>query len=116
MFPSCWVCLYQINESSYRLHHLHNVLVKEFEDDLSFVLVSVVLIFVWSPSVVEPVSVLVVLVPFSILIIVIPVCIVLVSLFISWLLLIISVPAVVSAVVLSVVAVVVTRVIVASVI
>ena len=115
MFPSCWVCLYQINESSYRLHHFHHVLVREFEDDLGLVLVSVVLIFVWSP-VVEPVSVLVVFIPISILIIVIPVCVVLVSLFVSWLLLIISVPAVVSAVILPVVAVIVTWVIVASVI
>ena len=62
-------------------------------------LVSVVLVFVWCPSVVEPVSVLVVVIPISILIIVIPVCVVLVSLFVSWLLLVVSVPAIVSAVV-----------------
>ena len=59
-------------------------------------LVSVVLVLVWSPSVVEPVSVLVVFVPISILVIVIPVCVVLVSLFISRLLLVVSVPVVVS--------------------
>ena len=88
---------------------------QRFKDDLSFVLVSVVLVFVWSP-VVESVSVLVVVIPISILIIVIPVCVVLVSLFVSWLLLVISVPAIVSAVVLLVVAVVVARVTVVSVI
>ena len=62
-------------------------------------LVPVVLVFVWSSSVVEPVSILV---------IVIPVWVVLISLFIPQLLLVTSVSAVVSVVVLSVVPVIVT--------
>ena len=57
-------------------------------------LVSVVLVFVWSSSIVEPVSILVVI---------IPVLVILISLFISQLLLVPSVSAVVSVVTLSVV-------------
>ena len=61
-------------------------------------LVPVVLVFVWSPSVVEPVSILIIVIPFLV---------VLISLFVPCLLLVVSVSVVVPVVVLSVVSVVV---------
>ena len=88
------VRLYEVNETSYCMHHFHDILVDVFKEDLCFWLVSVVLVFVRFPSVVEPVS---------ILIIIIPVLVVVASLFISWVVLVSSVYIVISVVSLFVV-------------
>ena len=76
------------------MQHFQHILISVFEDDLCFRLVSVVLVFVGSPSVVQPVS---------ILIVIIPVLVALISLIVSLVRLVSPVSVVVPVVSLSVV-------------
>ena len=61
-----FACFYAVDEVSYRFQHFRHVLIWVFEDDLCFGLISVVLVFVRSPSVVVPVPVLIVIIPVQI--------------------------------------------------
>ena len=63
LFSTCWACFHKVNEVSYGLHEFQWLLIGVFENYLPLQLASVVLVFIWSPFVVIPVSVLVVVVP-----------------------------------------------------